>query len=364
MKKKRNSNIEILRIISMLFIVISHYTVHNGISNYSLPLSGNRYLLELMTLGNIGTILFVLITGYFLIESNKFNLNKFIKLWLQIFFYSVVIYFLLVVFNVEIFSLKNMIKCLLPISFKEYWFATSYVMLYIFHPFINKFLNLLSEKEHFTFIVINFLFFSILNMLTTSSYYGNELIQFIFFYSIGGYVKKYNNKILNNKKMSYGILVFSILSIMISVLIFDILGIKYNIFAEHSTYLMNRTSPFIILFSICLFNIFVKKEEKNNNIINIISSCMFGVYLISDNNYFRTFLWEDLLKNSDYVLSKYLLLHMVVSVLLVFATCCLIEFIRINVIDRIYDKCISRKIDFLYNKILVAYNSFFNKYIK
>ena len=35
MKRIRNSNIEILRIISMIFIVLSHYTVHNGISNLS-----------------------------------------------------------------------------------------------------------------------------------------------------------------------------------------------------------------------------------------------------------------------------------------------------------------------------------------
>lgn len=68
MKKVRNSNIEILRIISMLFIVISHYTVHNGVINASLPLGINRTLLEITTLGNIGVILFVIISGYFMIE--------------------------------------------------------------------------------------------------------------------------------------------------------------------------------------------------------------------------------------------------------------------------------------------------------
>lgn len=31
LKQKRNSSVELLRIIAMLFIVISHYSVHGGI---------------------------------------------------------------------------------------------------------------------------------------------------------------------------------------------------------------------------------------------------------------------------------------------------------------------------------------------
>ena len=71
MKKVRNSNIELIRIISMLFIVVSHYTVHNGVDNTTLSLGINRFLLEITTLGNIGVILFVLISGYYLIEQRK-----------------------------------------------------------------------------------------------------------------------------------------------------------------------------------------------------------------------------------------------------------------------------------------------------
>ena len=97
MKKTRNSNIEIVRIISMIFIVLSHYTVHNGIENASLPLGLNRYILEISTLGNIGVILFVLISGYFSIEQKEFKFKKIISLYLQVMFYSTSIYLLFVI---------------------------------------------------------------------------------------------------------------------------------------------------------------------------------------------------------------------------------------------------------------------------
>ena len=92
MKKERNSNIEILRIISMIFIVMSHYTVHSGIELTSLPLGINRFILEVTRLGNIGVIIFMLISGYYLIEQKSIQLKKVLKLYLQILFYSPIIY--------------------------------------------------------------------------------------------------------------------------------------------------------------------------------------------------------------------------------------------------------------------------------
>ena len=74
--KNRNSNIEILRIISVFMILFSHYSVHNGITNSDLPIGINRYLLEISILGNIGVIIFVLISGYFSInKKNPFNIK-------------------------------------------------------------------------------------------------------------------------------------------------------------------------------------------------------------------------------------------------------------------------------------------------
>ena len=107
----------------MILIVLSHYSVHNGILNYELEFGLNRLILEVATLGNIGVILFTLISGYFMIDTPKIKLKKVLRLILQIEFYSVIIYIVCCILGEETFSIINFFKVFLPITFKEYWFA-------------------------------------------------------------------------------------------------------------------------------------------------------------------------------------------------------------------------------------------------
>lgn len=359
--EKRNSNIEILRILSIFLIVISHYTVHNGISNYLLPLGINRIILEVMTLGNIGTILFVFISGYFLINSEKVKLSKLVKIWFQIFFYSAIIYMIFVVLGKEPFSIKTMIKSLMPITFRQYWFASVYVVMYIFHPYLNKLINSLNKKEHCGLIMVGIFLFSILGTLTGQLYYGNELIQFFLFYIIGAYFGKYELKIFSKNKFCILTLILTIFILISSVFAFDMIGSKVNIFAKHSTYLFRRTSFVTILLAVSLFNLFKNAKKFSNAFINNISSCMFGVYLISDNSLVRKLLWIDLFKNADFVNSNILIIHMIVCVFSTIVCCVIIEFIRIITLEKVYKKYISKLIDKFQKKLLYIFNKLYKK---
>lgn len=74
--KKRNSNIEILRIIAMFFVIF-HHAISQGFSFYSMPESGiNTYFYQSFNcLGWIGNMFFIMISGYYLYQS-KFSLKK------------------------------------------------------------------------------------------------------------------------------------------------------------------------------------------------------------------------------------------------------------------------------------------------
>lgn len=297
MNKTRNSNIELLRIISIIMIVVSHYCVHGvgSVHLVSLPIGINRFLLEFLTLGNLGSILFVLISGYYLINSNSVKLKKLIRINFQILFYSVIIYCILLILHIEPFKLMNLGKSMLPITFKMYWFATAYIMIYLFHPYINKLLNNFTRKEHLLFILLMILIFSIFGTLTYSDYYGNELIQFLLFYSIGAYLFKYSDNYFNKNNNNIKILIASISLIILSIITLDILGCYKEFFGAHSRYLLSRTSPLAILFCVCLFNVFKERKTFSNSLINSISSLIFGVYLISDNRFVRPLLWKNLI---------------------------------------------------------------------
>ena len=359
----RNSNIELLRIISILMIVVSHYTVHNGVVNSSLPIGFNRLLLEITVLGNIGAIIFVLITGYYSIDKAKpFKFKKLILLIFEVSFYSTIIYLMFVLLKLETFSVINLIKNIFPITFKQYWFMTAYIVLYIFAPFINIFLNNMNRKQYINFIVISLLIFSILHMITTSDYYGNELIQFILFYSLGGYLKKYNNNIFSRKYKL--LLIVTSLLLIISVIIFDLIGIKINIVAIHSSYFYSRSSIISILFSVSLFILFLNMKI-NNRIINYISQYILGVYLISDNNYVRNILWSNILQVENYVNSPLLIFHMISSVLLVFIICIIIDFIRKATLEKLIDKMYDYlKNKIVKNKLYIRIQSIFLRYDK
>lgn len=333
--KCRNSNIEILRIIAMLFIVVSHYCSHNGITAYSLPIGANRFLLNILVLGNIGVILFILISGYFLIDYDKFSLKKLLKLVLEVWFYSAIIYVICCLSGLTKLSIRELALNFIPITSKRYWFATCYVVLYIFHPFINRFLKSLSKKEYQLFLIISLILFSFIPtfLTSTANFYGNDLIQFLLFYSIGAYIRKYDLDFLTKKKNVY-LLMASSVTLILSVIVINLLSMKIPSLGMYANQFYERHSIVAIIFSVSLFKFFIFCKPFYNRFINTISATMFGVYLIHDNNYIRYLLWHDIAHSGEYVLSNWLLLHVVLCVSLVFIVCIIIELTRKNLIEK------------------------------
>ncbi len=339
---KRNSNIELLRIISILLIIISHYSVHSSVITNNLPMGFNRLLFENAVLGNIGVIIFILITGYYLISNEKpFKLKKFLNLYLEVLFYSSIFYFIFILLGREKITVLGLLHNLIPISHVSYWFMSVYLIMYLFSFYINKFLNSLNREEHFRFILISLIILTI-GSITYSLYYINELVQFIIFYSIGGYLKKYPDNKLNQTKKNYIILFITIILLILSTILIDLLSKKHAIYIGLSSYYYSRNSILSILFSISIFNIFILRKEKSNKIINFISQYVLGVYLISDNNYVRSILWTELLNVPKYAYSKLLIFHLLFSVIVVFVVCIFIEFIRKNTIEKIYSPLIEK----------------------
>ena len=265
------------------------------------------------------------------------------------------LYIFFTILGFEKFSVKELIKCFLPIAFKKYWFICVYMILYIFTPYLNKLIKCLNRKEHFSLICVNLLIFSILHTLTGQDYYGNELIQIIIYYFIGAYLNKYKDNIINKKNLTNKLLFCSFLLIIVSVITFDFIGLKYNIFAQHSTYFMSRTSILSIIFAISMFNLFNNKKEYSNKYINGIASCVLAVYLISDNPLIRRVIWTSICKVYKYADSNLLFVHLIICVIISFIVCTIIEYIRKKIFGelekKIYDK-IEKKVKkiSIYNK--------------
>ena len=193
----RNSQIDILRALSMFMIIICHFIYH-GIRHvveedtfpdlgFSASLTGeiNFFFCQLLGyLTNIGPNLFVLITGYFLIKPRKFRYatQKALHLWLVTVFYSLTS--LLVVSLLtsgKVFSYKELIDCLLPLYSRQYWFMSMYIPLLLLSPFLATGASALEKRDYQRLLLVLF----ILNFVLNGIGYGalfQVLSRFLFIF--------------------------------------------------------------------------------------------------------------------------------------------------------------------------------------
>ena len=95
--KKRKIGVEYLRIVSMLLIVANHFLLFTGVLDNVKPFTISYYIVWLLeAIGYVGVDCYVLISGYFLIQS-KFSWKKVLGLIGEVWFYSVVILVCLIV---------------------------------------------------------------------------------------------------------------------------------------------------------------------------------------------------------------------------------------------------------------------------
>ena len=91
-----------------------------------------------------------------------------------------------------------------------------------------------------------------------------------------------------------------------------------------------------------MFIAVLKTNIKYNKIINTISGASFGVYLIHEHDYVRTFLWQDILSVYKFSNSLFLIPYTIYVILIVFTICTLIELIRINILEKNYLKYVDK----------------------
>ena len=158
-KSVRRSNIELIRIICMLMIITMHFMGHGGVLSSYKDISVNLVICEVIEgICMIAVNCFILISGYWGSDAT-FQWKKVFKLALQIWVYSVLIYFALFIPGVVKFEFKDFIYAIFPISTNMDAFSTEYLMMYILSPFINILLKNLNKKQFENLLLILVAFF-------------------------------------------------------------------------------------------------------------------------------------------------------------------------------------------------------------
>lgn len=323
--KNRESNLEFLRIISMIMIVAHHFALH-GFQFHELELTSNKIILDFLVIGGkIGVNIFILISSYFLIDG-KFNLKRIITLILKVKLYAI-FFLILFYFKGETIFLKDIIRSIFPIFYELYWFISAYIILYFIFPYLNKLLNNLTKMELEKLLLGSIFLYSILPSFIGTKLFFSSVIWFIILYSIIYYIKRYLDLTKINKLSSLSII--SYILIFISILSFDYLGQKIEIFKIYSTYFIAENSILSLVFSISVFLIFLKMDKKSNKYINYLAKGTLGVYLFHENVFIRPYLYNEILLNNKFIEynSLIFLLHSLISILFIFNLGIIIDFI-------------------------------------
>lgn len=366
---ERKSNFELMRIVSMIFIIIYHIIFHIC-SIYSYQMSSMTFMILrfIIAIVIVHVNSFIIISGYF--QCNKeFKLSKVIKLNNITWFYGVLFLVLALIlskyygFNLT-YPIKqiDIYKTLVPLDYGNYWFIDLYLLLYIFTPVLNKVIKYFDKKGLLKIIIVLFIIFSIIPTLTVDGVVytneGHSILIFILLYFIGAYLRLYpisENKLLskysNTARKTFYFIMFIFMA-FISLLFYNMSvqlghGTSNEIIKHFSEIFFNFYnsfgSPIIIIQSIFYF-LFFSTISLKSKIINIISKCVFGIYLIHENIYIRDNFYKLIpwfkTKNFGY---KHIGMIFVVA-LLMFITCIIIDLVRKVIFKMISKLKISRKI--------------------
>ncbi len=334
LQKERNSSIELLRILAMLFIICSHLCVHNGLSLSSLPLSVNKILMQCGVLGNLGVDIFVIITGYFVCEKT-FSLKRVCSLLTQVWFYS------LLASGVSVFAfgvkptLLEIEKTFFPTVFAEYWFFTAYIVLLLLSPFINLAIKQLDRAAFSRLLAIVLVLWVVIPTVTAKQMYGAELPQLALCYLIGAYFRKFPENRFSQKRARIFLTVASFCLMYAFVLLFSFITPSSELLRIYTaSHFLSRNSLFVVGAAVGLFSLFAYKKPFYNKGVNAVASCTFGVYLLHDHMLFRTVLWRRLFSIATLYRSPLFPLYAVGIIALVFVGCVLVEWVRQKTVAR------------------------------
>ncbi|MBO5292720.1 MAG: acyltransferase [Lachnospiraceae bacterium] len=297
----RQANYELLRIVAMAMVITLHYLGKGGFltnpkESWEFQ-DGLAWLLEAFCVAAVD--IYVLISGYFLVDA-EFKGKKLWKLWAQIFFYSIGVPAILVLTGflpMSELSLERLLTWCFPVLREHYWFATAYVVMYLFAPFLGKAVRSIPKKQFGQIWCLLLIVFSVSKSLLPVNWPldtgGYDALWFLCLFLTAAYIKLYGVPFLQKGGRSLWVyLVCSVLSFVLMIFyrmvyvrtgrLGDFLGSPYQY--NHILCLLSAVALFLFFGRVRIVS---PKLERG---IVRLASCTFGIYLLHEHEAVR-YLW-------------------------------------------------------------------------
>ena len=329
-KKDRDSNFELLRIIAMILVL----GVHANFLSIGRPTfeefvtspSSTGFRIFTQSLCIICVNVFVLLSGWYSIKPKVEKLYDFL---FQIFFFSILIFTLSAIVNPEQTLNLNGFLSLFLLD-KELWFVKAYLLLYICSPILNHFIESSSSKQIGVFLIAFFVFQFIFGWFVVSLVWfdgGYSTLSFIGLYILAGYIRK-SEHIFFKFKCRTDLLLYFLLTLLITFIAVFFISKNYK-GIMHKMFWYN--SPLVILASVYFF-LFFSKIKLQSKTINKIAISSFAIYLLHANPFFINKYYIQIIKKWYLTDPSCIFLYKtILYILFIFTISILIDKIRISI---------------------------------
>lgn len=358
-KAKRQSGIELLRIIAMVQIIYLHLYQYAGLRTTSMALGDIDGFITTFAwdLCRTPVDVFIMISGYFMITA-KFDIkktwNKVGSVWGAMIFYSLaisVIYFIVHPHKVNGITIAG---AFVPFFSRRWYFLTNYIIVMLLSPFINKLLVSLTKKQYQYLLGLTVVIFSLWATIAKvdvldeifgihkvlDPYYGKSLTGFLMMYVIGGYLRLYHPQKTNEdgkqKPNVLYIIAFFVLCIIDTGL--------YYLAPEYKHVFGMFNNPIVLAESVLLI-LFFRDLNFSSKIVNTIAGTTLGIYIIHEHPYVREWIWGGVINfKGEWLYDTLIYIPLaIIACAVVFAICSCIELGRVKLFDYItrlftYDK--------------------------
>lgn len=346
----RDSNIELLRILTMIGVIVLHYNNSSigGALKYVRHDGVNYFILMILESIFICAVdLFILISGYFLINTQKRSIIKPLKLIVQVIVFKFSFFIFAVLIGESSFSFSKLITVMIPNNY----FVILYCAVYFLSPYVNIVMKALNKKRLKRMVITVFIIFSVYAILTDllsdisgrdvfglssigmyGSHNGYTFVNFMMMYIIGAYLRLNEDKLKSYRNIK-------LITIFGGLVIIDVIWACGFEWLEINTQTaFSYLNPVVVFMAVIGFMIFKNIHIGNILLINNLAKGSFTVFLV--HSYFLTRINIKGHVNTNVFL---MLVHIFLCIVCIYLICWVIYFIYEKFTSPLY-KLIEAKI--------------------
>ena len=315
-KAPRESGIELVKIIAIFLIVVSHVVMTLCAGNdyisyqdyvlnlYAATTNVQYFLLILFRhLGVLGNTVFFVSSAWFLLRSSRFKKRKWLFMLVEIWVISVSILIVTYLITGGNISGELILKSFFPTLFSNNWYLTCYLLFYPIHPLLNTVIQSLDKRHLFRFSTALFTLYCVFGFLSDSLFFSSLIILWITFYFVMAYIQLYLVDFSNDPKKNALLFLFGLVGFIGLPALTNYLGLRIPFLRNQMLRWSTSSNPFLIAMAIAMFNI-ARNIHFRSGAVNYIAGLSMLIYIIHENillsNYLRPYIINLIYTNYGY----------------------------------------------------------------